>query len=484
MKKTINLRWKILIYLSIFAISILLLIYLLQITFLQEFYTKSKIDELKRINYSIEVNLSNYKQNEFNDYLNKLSSNYNTSIIVFNTEKGQPTEIFTAGPAGSDLLNKTDLEIYQIVKLTSANNNEYLFSENTEEVIFDNEYFKIAKRLAKEEQARDYIYSRHYENSKYDAYVIVSSTIVPVNATVSTLKQQYLFIVIIVGLLTMVLALAISYKVVTPIQRINKQAKSLGKGEYKSVDLKREYTEIKELNETLINAKSSIQAAEKTKRDLIANVSHDLRTPLTMIGGYAEMMRDLPGENNYENANVIVEETKRLSFLVNDLLDFSKLEDNKILLKKETISITKLLKDIYKQYDKFIEKEGFSFNLEINDECNVFCDTKRIKQVLYNFINNAINYSSDNKYVLIRQSISNNKCLIEIIDKGLGISENKLNDIWDRYYKVDHEHIRSSIGSGIGLAISKEILEAHRVKYGVKSEINNGSTFYFELTIK
>ena len=484
MKKTINLRWKILIYLSVFAISILVLIYLLQITFLQEFYTNSKIEELKRINYNIEINISNTDQREFYDYIDKLSSNYNASIIVFNTEKGKSTKVFSSGPTGSNLLNKTDLELYQIAKITLANNNEYLFSENTEEIIFDNDYFRIAKKLAKEENAVDYFYAKHYENKKYDAYVIVSSTIVPVNATISTLKQQYYIIAMIVVLITMVLALAISNKVVTPIQKINKQAKSLGKGEYNSIDLKGDYAEIKELNETLLDATDRIHAAEKTKRELIANVSHDLRTPLTMIGGYAEMMRDLPGENNQDNANVIIEETKRLAFLVNDLLDFSKLEDNKIILKKEKISISHLLKDIYKQYDRFIEKEGFSFNIDINKDCNVYCDTKRIKQVLYNFINNAINYASDEKYVLIRQTIVEDRCLIEIIDKGLGISESRINDIWDRYYKVDGEHIRTSIGSGIGLAISKEILEIHRVKYGVKSQVGVGSNFYFELPIK
>ena len=484
MKKTINLRWKILIYLSVFALSILLLIYLLQITFLQEFYTKSKIDELKRINYNIQINIDKYNTNEFIDYINKLSSNYNTSIIVINTERGKPTKISTAGPSGSNLLNKNDIDLYQIIKLTQLNNNEYLFSESTEEILFDNEYFRISKNLVNSEHAQDYFYSKHYETNKYNAYVIVSSTIVPVNATISTLKQQYFLIVIIVAILTMILALTLSKKIVSPIQKINRHAKGLGKGIYNNIDLKNEYIEIKELNETLLDAKSRIKEAEKTKRELIANVSHDLRTPLTMIGGYAEMMRDLPGENNEENATVIIEETKRLSYLVNDLLDFSKFQDDKINLNKEEIQISTLLKDIYKQYDKFVLKEGFNFNLEINEDCKVYCDNRRIKQVIYNFINNAINYSSDNKNVLIRQSIKDNKCLIEVIDNGLGINKEKLDVIWDRYYKIDKEHIRSSIGSGIGLAISKEILESHKVNYGVISEENKGSTFYFELEIK
>ena len=195
------------------------------------------------------------------------------------------------------------------------------------------------------------------------------------------------------------------------------------------------------------------------------------------------MMKDLPGENNKENATIIIDEAKRLSYLVNDLLDFSKLEDNKIVLNKENILISNLLNNIFKQYDKFIEKEGFNFEIIIKKDCLVNCDIKRIKQVLYNFINNAISYSNNNRDIIIKQSIYKKRCLIEIIDHGLGIDNDKINLIWDRYYKLDNTHIRSSIGSGLGLAISKEILEIHNVNYGVKSKINKGSTFYFELDI-
>jgi len=193
-----------------------------------------------------------------------------------------------------------------------------------------------------------------------------------------------------------------------------------------------------------------------------------------MISGYGEMMKDLPEEKTDENIQVIIDESKRLTALVNDLLDLSKLQEEKIRLEKENFDLTKVLHTQLQKYDVYHMQEGFTIDSELADEAIINADMKRIEQVFNNFMTNAINYSGDKKHIIVRE---------KKVDDGEGIAKEDIAKIWDRYYKIDKEHVRVSNGSGIGLAIVKEILELHDAKYGVMSNPGEGSTFWFEFPI-
>lgn len=156
--------------------------------------------------------------------------------------------------------------------------------------------------------------------------LMLNSTITPVNTTVDTLRVQLLCLTVIMLLLSIFLALFMSKKISKPIIKINNSAKQLALGNYDISFEGKGYLEVSELNETLNYAAKELSKTEKLRQELIANISHDLRTPLTLITGYAEVMRDLPGENSPENVQVIIDEAKRLSSLVNDVLDISKLQ--------------------------------------------------------------------------------------------------------------------------------------------------------------
>ncbi|MBR5004879.1 MAG: HAMP domain-containing histidine kinase, partial [Erysipelotrichaceae bacterium] len=194
----------------------------------------------------------------------------------------------------------------------------------------------------------------------------------------------------------------------------------------------------------------------------------------------SEMMRDLPGENTPENAQVILDEAHRLSLLVNDLLDLSRFESHQVTLNKEIVQMNELLKSIVNRYQKYMDSEGFELNLTC-DDVSVYSDSQRLSQVLYNFINNAIQYSGNSRQIEIRCQKINESVRVEIQDFGEGIPSDQIPYIWDRYYKIDRTHVRTQKGSGIGLNICKEILELHHSKYGVISKLNEGTTFWFEL---
>ena len=138
---------------------------------------------------------------------------------------------------------------------------------------------------------------------------------------------------------------------------------------------------------------------------------------------------------------------------------------------------------MFQRYNKLKEQEGYSLTFEYDEEIFVNADQSKIGQVVYNLVNNAINYSREDKRIVVRQIRKDDKVLIEVEDHGEGIDREHLENIWERYYKVDKEHKSSVIGTGLGLSIVKNILDLHSAKYGVKSVVGEGSIFWFELKI-
>jgi signal transduction histidine kinase len=200
-----------------------------------------------------------------------------------------------------------------------------------------------------------------------------------------------------------------------------------------------------------------------------------------MITGYSEVMRDLPGENTPENVQIIIDEAKRLTTLVNDVLDISKLQSGTEKLNLATFSLTQSIREMMTRYAKLTD---YRIEFLADSDVNVHADELKISQVVYNLVNNAITYTGSDKRVTIRQIVNGNKVRIEVIDTGEGIPQDKLCDIWDRYYKVDKEHKRAQIGTGLGLSIVKTVLDMHGGTYGVQSEQGKGSIFWFELDIQ
>ena len=222
------------------------------------------------------------------------------------------------------------------------------------------------------------------------------------------------------------------------------------------------------------------------QRDLIANVSHDLRTPLTMLKAYAEMIRDLSGDNpkkRNEHLEIIINETDRLSLMVNDILDLSKLESGKQKITPSEFEISSKLSEIIDRFTGISERMGYKIQFTPDKECTVFCDAVKIEQVIYNLINNAINYTGEDKQVFVRQINASNGIIIEVEDTGEGIPPDKIKLIFDKYYRSEN-HKREVVGTGLGLSIVKAVLKLHNYDYGVRSKIGKGSVFWFRISNK
>jgi signal transduction histidine kinase len=290
---------------------------------------------------------------------------------------------------------------------------------------------------------------------------------------------------------SLIIGYFISKIISKPIEELSLAAKKIGKGNFDaSFKIETELDEINELSSTLEKAKDELSRTDELRRDLMANVGHDLKTPLTMIKAYAEMTRDFenqPQEKKKENLNIIIEETNRLTRLVNDIVDLSKLQSNVYELKLEETDLNQLIKDIIKRYNVFVENEGYNleYNLKDNtDEYKVLIDKNKIEQVIYNLINNAVNYTGNDKNIFVELLNEKKKYVVKIKDTGKGIKPEEIDKIWDKYYHNNKKHKRNSIGTGLGLSIVKNILEIHKFKYGVSTKKDKGTTFFFEISKK
>lgn len=272
-----------------------------------------------------------------------------------------------------------------------------------------------------------------------------------------------------------------------PVTEVTERAKELSRGNYQ-LNFKKDYycAEITELSDALDNARVEISKADKMQKELIANVSHDFKTPLTMIKAYASMIREISGEEKEKrdaHAQIIIDESDRLAALVGDLLDLSKLRAGLVSDVKKEFNLSEEVYRIANRFDYLKETGGYQIQTEIEDDLYTVACRERIEQVLYNLIGNAVNYTGADKRVIVKLFRRNDCARFEVYDTGKGIPPDEVDAIWDRYYRSNKTHKRPIQGTGLGLSIVKSILLAHECPFGVLSEVGKGSCFWVEFLI-
>lgn len=311
--------------------------------------------------------------------------------------------------------------------------------------------------------------------------VISDVQVTPLDSTVAILKGQLEVTSVLALVISLIVSLFVSRNISRPIVKLNDAALELAQGKFDTKFSGKGFREIEQLSDTLNYTAKELGRADEFQRELLANVSHDLRTPLTMIGGYAEVMRDIPGENTPENVQVIIDETKRLTAFVNNILDLSKLQSGFEQVKYETLCLTDMLESIRNRYCHLTKNDGYTIEIQADEDAYVRCDEQKLSQAFYNLMDNAVNHTGADKTVVIRQILADKKVRIEIADSGPGIAPEELPYIWDRYYRAgSNGHKRAVVGSGIGLSIVKSVFELHKLRYGVESEVGKGTTFWVE----
>ena len=478
-KRSLGVRSRIFMYFLMFTAMLLLILWLFQIVFLDEFYHWQKRYMLRNSSDSIVRNIDN---ENLQMLIDRIAEQNNVCVLIAD---GSMKPLHTAEVWKGCIIHH--MGPHELRRYANAlQNGEKSIVAEFPLMGFRNRTYDARKFLghvppSDPGDARSMITVQDATLADgSQVYVFLNTLITPVAGTVQTIRNEMYFITILLLVLSFLLSFVLSRHITKPLIETTAAAADLSRGEYIPV-ANVGYREIMQLNQQLLQAARDLNRVEVMQRELIANISHDLRTPLTLIEGYAEAMRDLPDENTPENMQVIIDETRRLSTLVNAVLELNTVRDGMNTLHAEVFSLTDCIRSIMARYAKLTEQDGYHIVFEREENVSVLGDVVKVQQVICNLINNALTYTGEDKTVTVRQLVNGDQIRVEVCDSGEGIPEEDLPHIWDRYYRGGKPHKRAAIGSGLGLSIVKSILERHGLPFGVQSSPGGGSAFWFEM---
>ena len=311
--------------------------------------------------------------------------------------------------------------------------------------------------------------------------IIVSTNLARTESIVSIVSTQLQTASILSIVLSIIIAAVMSHWFMSPLLKLSAATKEIAKGNY---DVKVEISnkdEFGQLAKDFNLMTEEIQHSHELQRDLIANISHDLRTPLTIIKGYAESIKDITGDNKDirdQQLTTIIEETDRLSAMVGSVMEYTKLSQSTYKLNIVQFDIADMCRDIVEMYAYKADKDNKSVSYAGPEQVYVFADAALIERVIHNFVSNALVHTPPETRVGVAINITQDgKVKVSVYDSGNGIRQEDIPHLFDKYYRARKDGGRT--GSGLGLAIVKSILENHHFQYGVESREGLGTEFWF-----
>lgn len=294
-------------------------------------------------------------------------------------------------------------------------------------------------------------------------------------------------VVLLVFLLLLSCILASLYLfTIRPLHKIIQAARRYSSGQYDEPIQINTHDEFQDLADAINYMASEITSLDEYQKKFVANISHDFRSPLTSIKGYAEAIVDgtIPYEIQNKYLEIILFETERLTKLTSNLLTLNSFERNGAMLTIVSFDINQVIKKTVQSFEGICTKKKITINLIFSGkELFVSADIDKIQQVLYNLIDNAIKFSPSNSTIRIATSEKNEKAFIAIKDHGIGIPKDSIQKVWERFYKTDASRGKDKKGTGLGLSITKEIINAHGENINVVSTEGVGTEFIFSLPL-
>ncbi len=460
-----SIRFRLWGYFLALGLGVVALIWFLQMFFLTYSYEEMKIGEVTRVATSIS---NSYERNDKDlTYTIQELSIINDFYVMMESENG--ILLFTPEQESTRPIQAYLEETGKLKALLNDNRGQDV-SFRMDTGLENYETLAFGRRIS--------------SRGGNEANLYIFSPLYPVTSTVNIFRNQLFYVTLFTVGIAFLLSFYFANRISRPIKSLTKTAKEMGKGNYEVKFEGNSYSEINKLADSLNTAAFELGQADNRLKDLIANVSHDLKTPLTMIRSYAEMIRDLSGEipaKRNAHLQVIIDETDRLNSLVSDMATVSAMQTHKTTLDRQTFDLGNAIKSIVSSYNILVEQQGYKFRFNAPKECYAYGEETKIKQVASNLINNAVKYCGEDKTIIVNIRRSGNKYRIEVSDHGPGISPEELPHIWDRYYKTSSNYVRPTEGTGLGLSIVKGILTLHHADFGVNSKLGKGTTFWFEL---
>jgi signal transduction histidine kinase len=321
---------------------------------------------------------------------------------------------------------------------------------------------------------------------KVKGYVVIHSSMTDLQNSCNSLLNISYITLVILFLLSLIILLFFTAMVYMPLRKITHATEQYAVGNFRYEFQVDSEDEMGYLGASLAYMASEVAKSEDNQKQLVANISHDFRSPLTSMRGYLEAMLDgtIPPELHEKYLNIVLNETDRLTKLTNSLLTLNNLNTKGMMLDKTRFDINKIIKNTAASFEGTCHQKLISIELVLTGEkMYVYADMGKIQQVLYNLVDNAIKFSHKNSSIKIETSEKSNKLFVSVKDSGIGIPKESIKLIWNRFYKTDLSRGKDKKGTGLGLSIVKEIIQAHNENINVISTEGVGTEFIFTLEI-
>lgn len=487
---------------KIFLITLLLLLGLMSITmlfqlfFFQIFYESKKLESLtENVNRFKEVYA--YKSNSKEDIYNVIAALQNFELNTSSKVALYSNNGNLISPSSNYLdTDNNNINSYFYV-ITSKSNliQSVLETGETKSITFEESYGKSFAVVAPMSI-----------NSKNDSVLIAIASIQPIKEATAVIKEFYLYIFLGFILVSILLSSIYSDLIAKPLVALNNVAKKMAKMDFSQKCNMTRQDEVGNLAQTLNFLSTNLDGAlrdlkrknkqlekdiekernlEIMRRDFTANVSHELKTPIGIIEGYAEGLRDgiVRGEEARVYLDTIIDESKKMSILVSNMLELSRLESGVLKPKLEVFNVNRLIKNLIRKHSMDAEERHLTLEFIENTEYSyIHADTFQMEQILTNLITNALKYTPQGEHIIITISEEKSNYKLSIVNTGAHIEENEINKLFDKFYRVDKARQRDSNSTGLGLSIVKNILQLHNFEYSLKN-IENGVEFVIYMPI-
>ncbi len=472
MKRTLQLK----LLLSFFAFAAIAIIFLT--TFTQEMANRYLVElEAKQLYRESSLLAADYKS-----HLSNVTEPIpNTQTELESISEYLNVEIWIIDAEGYLWLNSSNANAHFL-----AERGQPMRIENFNISDFGNSYYQIGNYYNHFEEDTLTVFSTMTNKYKVGGYVLIHKPMSLVLEQSDDIVDIVYLSVIIMFTCACIVLLAFTFLVSKPIQEITNGAERYAKGDFSERINVHSNDEIGYLANTLNYMGDTLNTIDEEHRKFISNISHDFRSPLTSIKGYVEAMLDgtIPVEMQEKYLNIILFETERLNKLTQNILQLNTFGHNGISLDITEFDINRLIRTTTMTFEGICNQKGLSFDLLLTErKLLVMGDMSKIQQVLYNLIDNATKFSNKNSIITIETSVQNEKVLISVKDSGIGIPNDSLKKIWDRFYKTDASRGKDKKGTGLGLSIVKEIIQAHEENINVISTEGVGTEFIFTLPL-
>lgn len=458
--------WLIMMVLVLFTIA---LMWVIQIFVLEKNYTKVAIKGIQDRLATVEEQLKNEDLADNHNLISYLSKTTNGKLLIIDSDGGLEA-IFSYGHQLD--LQEGEKNIAQWKEIRGSK--EY-------QAILDGEAFNREVRdgslLISYEIGIPVLYNGTKE------YMILIQNFSELNRLLDLNRKQLIFFSILLMLISAVLAQLLSRKFTKPIHIIKRTVDDLAKGDLTAVPNLKLDDEVGQLAQSVEELSKALRRVDSLRKEVIANVSHELRSPLALIGGYAEMVRDIHWKDEKkrtEDLNLIIRESRRMSEMVNDILDYSQLKAGYMQLRKEWYNLFEIIESEV----LFCETNAKEYGIRIRivsekKEIPVYADALKLSRVVRNLLGNALNHTENDKEIIVCIRDDEEGILVEVKNPGSPIPEEERELIWERYQRSQHQGGRKE-GTGLGLSIVGAILTAHKMTYGVRYE-DQMTVFWFRI---